>query len=138
VLLDTHVWLWAAEGETARFGPRTRRVLERGRGQDDLHVSAASIFEIAALYAAGRLDLASPAEQWIRASIQNSGLRAVDVSTGIAIDAGLIPTMALPDPFDRLIAATAAQAGMPLVTRDERILAYARAARSVRVVDAAQ
>jgi PIN domain nuclease of toxin-antitoxin system len=136
VLLDTHVWIWAAEGDARRLGRRAIRLVDRARSQGDLHVCVASMFEIAALYAAGRLELVQPAERWMRASIDDSGLRVIDISTAIAVDAGLLPATALPDPFDRLMIAAAMQAGHPLLTCDLRILAYARDTRRVRVVDA--
>jgi PIN domain nuclease of toxin-antitoxin system len=137
VLLDTHIWLWGAEGEKRRIGPRTMRAIERARARGELHVSTASIFEIAALQVAGRLDLATSAENWIRESIDASGLNVLDVTASIAIDAGAIPASALGDPCDRFLVACARRYALPLVTRDTRILYYARTVRTLRVVDAA-
>lgn len=138
MLLDTHVWIWAAAGESRRIGPETRRALERARSNRDLFVSAMSVFEIAALSTAGRLALTLPAAQWIRESIDRSGLQIVEISTAASLEAGLIPASTLPDPADRFIVAAASEAGVPLVTRDERILEYTRATRTVRVIDAAR
>jgi PIN domain nuclease of toxin-antitoxin system len=136
VLLDTHIWLWATEGDTRRIGPRTRRAIERARADDELHVTTVSIFEITALQVAGRLDLATSAERWIRESIDASGLRVLDLNAAIAIDAGSIPAAALADPCDRFLVATARHSRFPLITRDARILDYARLARTLRAVDA--
>lgn len=137
MLLDTHIWLWGAGGEVRRIGPRTRRAIERARTGGRLHVSAASIFEITALQLAGRIDLAMSAEAWIRESIEASGLKVLELTASIAIDAGSIPGTALADPCDRFLVASASRHALTLVTRDTRILDFARAARTVRVVDAA-
>jgi PIN domain nuclease of toxin-antitoxin system len=137
VLLDTHVWIWAAEG-SARLGPRTRRLLNREAAAGRLHVSAVSAFEISALSAAGRLVLSQPVDRWIRDSIARGGLRVLDLATGVAVDAGAFGAEAVPDPIDRLLVAAARDAEMPLVTRDQRLLGFAARTRLVRVHDASR
>jgi PIN domain nuclease of toxin-antitoxin system len=136
VLLDTHVWIWAAADAPRKLGPKTRRLLARGAAAGRLCVSAASAFEIAALHTAGRLKFNQPAERWVRESIERGRLRVLDVSTAIATDAGAVPADSLPDPIDRLLVAAARDRDLPLVTRDVAILEYARRTRLVRVVDA--
>lgn len=137
MLLDTHVWIWAATDAPRKLGPKTRRLLARAPTASRLHVSAASAFEIAALHTAGRLKLNQPAERWIRESIERAHLRILDVSTAIATDAGAIPSDQLPDPIDRLLVATARHRDLALLTRDAAIIDYASRTRLVRVVDAA-
>lgn len=55
MLLDTHVWIWAAADIPRTLGPKTRRLLVRAAATGALYVSAASAFEITALHTAGRL-----------------------------------------------------------------------------------
>jgi PIN domain nuclease of toxin-antitoxin system len=136
VLLDTHVWIWAAADAPRKLGPKTRRLLARGAAAGRLYVSAASAFEIAALHTAGRLKFNQPAERWIHESIERGRLRVLDVSAAIATDAGAVPSDSLSDPIDRLLVAAARDRDLPLVTRDAAILEYARRTRLVRVVDA--
>jgi PIN domain nuclease of toxin-antitoxin system len=136
VLIDTHIWLWIAAGEPRRVGPRTRRGIERARTRGELYVSVASIFEIAALQVAGRLDLSTTAENWVRDSIETSELKLLELTASIAIDAGAIPAAALSDPCDRFLVASARWHALPFVTRDQRIIEYAGHARTVRVTDA--
>jgi PIN domain nuclease of toxin-antitoxin system len=137
VLLDTHVWLWAAD-DHARLGRRTRRLLDKAAAAGTLHLSAVSMFEVTALHLAGRLLLATPLETWIRTSIDRGRLRVVDLTPGIAVDAGLIPVTSVPDPIDRMLIASARDLDVPLVTRDRKLLAYARATGFVRLADAAR
>lgn len=138
MLLDTHVWLWIAEAESRRIGPKTRRAVERARERNDLLVCAISEFEIAALHVLGDIDVSPSVELYVRESMATFGFKVVDVTATIALNAGFIPTTALADPIDRLIVAAAVHSGEPLVTRDDRILDYARTTRRVRVIDAAQ
>ena len=136
MLLDTHVWLAFVDGDRRRIGLRARRALDRAAGRGELSLSAVSVFELMALELSGRIQLAMPVQTWIRESINRLGCRLHDVTSAVAIDAGLISSSALADPFDRLIAATANMLALPLVTRDERILDYARSSQRLRVVDA--
>jgi PIN domain nuclease of toxin-antitoxin system len=137
MLLDTHVWIWAAAGEP-RIGPRTRRLLNRDAAAGRVFVSAVSAFEISALCAAGRLVLNQPAERWIRDSIARGNLRVLDLDTDVAMDAGALGVEAVPDPIDRLLVAAARDAEVPLVTRDRRLLDFAARTRLVRVHDASR
>lgn len=136
ILLDTHVWLWTAEGDAKRVGRRTRGLITREERQGTVRISPISIFELTALDTMGRLRLASPAASWIRDVLEVSGLRIVPLSPEVAVDAGAIPRDALADPIDRLLVASARQAQATLITADERILEYATDTSSVRVHDA--
>jgi len=136
VLLDTHVWIWLVSDEPRQLGPRTRRQLARATGVRAASVSTASAFEIAALHTAGRLHFSQPVDRWIGNSIERAGFKVIDVERDIATDAGMIPATSLPDPVDRCLVATAREYGMPLVTRDRRILDYAKRTGMVRVIDA--
>ena len=137
MLLDTHVWMWGAEGELRRLGRRTQRLIERARAASQLYISAASTFELAALHAAGRIHLSLPIDMWIDTSIEQGGLRLTDLTKPMAVDAGLIPVTALADPIDRMLIASARHLDVPFVTRDRPILDYARTTGQVRVIDAA-
>lgn len=136
MLLDTHVWIWAADDGTSKLGPKTRRAIAKAAVAGDLFVASASAFEITALATAGRLLLNQPTERWIHESIQRGGLRVVDIDAGIAMDAGAVPSSALADPVDRLLVACARAYGVPLVTRDRQIIDYATRTHLVRVTDA--
>lgn len=136
VLLDTHVWVWSIEGDVRRIGRRARQLLSRAELRDAIRISPATIFEVMALHTAGRLRFSRPAEQWIRDGLEAAGVRLAEVTPSVAIDAGVVPRSALPDPLDRLLVATARQLDATFLTSDARILEYASATRSVRVHDA--
>jgi PIN domain nuclease of toxin-antitoxin system len=138
MLLDTHVWIWAASDTPRRLGAKTRRLLNKTARQGDLFVASISAFEIAALATSGRLTLNQPAARWIAESIDRAALRVLELGLYASEDAGGIPAAALPDPIDRLLVATARHEQIPLVTRDAKIVEYARATRSVRVIDASE
>jgi PIN domain nuclease of toxin-antitoxin system len=53
------------------------------------------------------------------------GLQEARLSSTIAMEAALLPGDPHGDPADRLLIATARHRGIPLVTSDRRIIAYA-------------
>ena len=135
MLLDTHVWRWHAAGNDARIGRRARREIDRSAAAGALVVSVASMFELTALSAAGRLQLVPSAESWIRQSIEFGRMQVAEITAAIAIEAGSIPTSALADPMDRLLVATARAWDVPIVTRDAAIREYVTAQGGLRAID---
>jgi PIN domain nuclease of toxin-antitoxin system len=138
ILLDTHAWIWTVEGDVRRVGRRSRRMMTQAETRGALRVSPVTLFEVVALHTAGRLRLAQPPAEWIEASLDRSGVRLAEVTRGVAIDAGFIPRVALPDPLDRVLVATARQLDATLLTADSTILAYAAQTGNVRVHDLAR
>lgn len=136
LLLDTHAWIWSIEGDKRHVGRRARALIAGAEARERVRVSAVSVFEVAALYTSGRLRLSQPVEGWLRAALSVAGLRLAEVTPGIAIDAGAIPRMALADPMDRLLVATARQLGATLLTTDRQILEYAGRTGSLTVANA--
>ncbi len=53
------------------------------------------------------------------------GMEEATITSAIAIDASYLPGDFHSDPMDRLIVATARHLGIPIVTGDRKILAYA-------------
>ncbi len=113
-LLDTHVLLWLLD-DSPRLGATAREALSSG---SPVHVSAASLWEIAIKARTGKLtvpdDLAN--------ALVDAGL--VELSVAIAHTQRLA-TVELPhrDPFDAMLVAQARSAGLTLVTADAQVLA---------------
>ncbi len=136
LLLDTHVWLWAV-GLSPQLGRKATRLIEQAAARDQLRVSAASVFEVSMLTTSGRMHLAVPVHEWVGAALDTPGIKLAELTAPIAVDAGQIPREVLPDPMDRVLAATARRLGASLVTADRALLAYATATR-IAAVDARQ
>jgi PIN domain nuclease of toxin-antitoxin system len=135
VLLDTHVWLWLVEGERSRLGRKAIAAVERASLRAGVLVSAMSVWEVAMLEARGRIRLALPATEWVRAALRAPGVRLVELTPEIAVDSARLPGEVHGDPADRVLIASARATGARLATRDEWTLAYG-AAGHVAVLDA--
>ena len=71
-----------------------------------------------------RFLIAQPLQVWIDTALSQPGIGLAAVTPPIAVDAGLLSGIH-GDPADRILIATARALGCPLMTADERILAYA-------------
>jgi PIN domain nuclease of toxin-antitoxin system len=116
MLLDTHIFLWAVTG-SKRLAPDARRLLEAA---DYVHVSAASIWEIAIKARLGRID-ADP--RALAEIIEPSGFLKLPVKAAHAAVVAELPAHH-GDPFDRLLIAQAMVEPLRLVTSDAALARY--------------
>lgn len=114
ILIDTHVFLWAA-GVGGRLSESAEKLL-REPGQP-IYLSAASAWEIAIKWSKGRLTLpASPAEV-LNNVVAAAGITPLSVTFKDALAVAHLP-FHHKDPFDRLLVAQARMHGLKLMTAD--------------------
>jgi PIN domain nuclease of toxin-antitoxin system len=130
VLLDTCVVIWLSNGEPL---PTTAMSAMVNAGlTDGMFVSTASAWEIGLLSRPrpGRqpaLTCTPDPKTWFARFLAGPGIKEALITPAIAIDASYLPGDFHADPMDRLIVATARHLGMPVVTSDRKIIAYAEA-----------
>ena len=116
LLLDTQVLLWWLTDDARLDHDRRAAIAD----PDALvHVSAATIWEIAVKEALGRIEVGAD----LADEIERNGFLELPVSARHALAAGRLPRIH-GDPFDRLLVAQARQEGMRLVTRDSTLAEY--------------
>lgn len=123
VLLDTCALIWLAS--RAPIAPDALEAILHAAGRDGVHVSPVSAWEIGMLNR--RTPFRPDPATWFSTFMAGPGLLPAPFTADIAIAASELPEPLHRDPADRLLIATARRLGLPLVTRDERILAYGRA-----------
>lgn len=127
LLLDTHVWLWFALGDTGRLASPVRKKIEAAVHGGKLAVSVISVWEIGMLEAKGRIILGSPCEKWVATALELPGLRLIGLEPEIAVASSRLPGEMHGDPADRILAATARERDAVLATADERLVEYGKA-----------
>ena len=119
-LLDTHVLLeWL--GESPKLSAAQRRIVETANGDNPLHVSEISLWEIATLSELGRIRLGRPLREWLEAAVAPPLVQRVGISPAIAAEVAALPASFHRDPADRILVASARVLGATLLTRDRRI-----------------
>lgn len=98
LLLDTHVILWWLTDDSAL----AEDVKARLDNEPDIHVSAATTWEVAIKYAIGKLK--GPGDLLER--IRDSGFRSLPITIEHTVAAGRLPLLHR-DPFDRMLIAQA-------------------------------
>jgi PIN domain nuclease of toxin-antitoxin system len=135
LLLDTHIWLWYAEGIADMLSADTLAQIEEARQERRLHISVISVWEIGLLLAKNRIVLSAPLQDWIEQGAALPGLRVRALTTEVAIESTLLPGEPHADPADRFLIAEARVARLTLVTADRKIIDYGRAGH-IRVLGA--
>jgi PIN domain nuclease of toxin-antitoxin system len=127
VLIDTCAVLWLAQGEA--MSESGRAAIRAAAMGDGAYVSAATVWEIGQLCRSrgqrAPLVLLPDPETWMARVFAAPGLREAPLTRGIMWRASALPGAFHADPADRFIVATAQTMGVPVVTRDRAILAYA-------------
>lgn len=118
MVIDTHVWIWWMTG-APELSPEAVRVLDEAT--PGLLIADITLWEVAMLVAKGRVELRRPLDAWLKIACQ--AVEVVPISVDVAAQVARMPESFHGDPADRLIVATALARGLPLITRDRRIIA---------------
>ena len=121
VLLDTHVFLWAASAPE-RLSPVARNAIEDPK--NEVFISAAVVWEIVIKHALGKLRLPASPASFIPSVIAQLGFRALPITHEHALTVCVLPKHHN-DPFDRIMIAQARCEGMTLISTDRNVARYA-------------
>jgi PIN domain nuclease of toxin-antitoxin system len=124
IVLDTHVLVWIAEGDS-RLGEATRKLIEAESENGQILVPAISVWEIAMLVAKGGLGLGQDVRNWVGRALELGGVSLAELLPAISLESVALPGDFHSDPADRMIVATARYHQSTLFTADRQILDYA-------------
>jgi PIN domain nuclease of toxin-antitoxin system len=114
LLLDTCTFLWLSL-EHAKLSKTA--ILALDDPANELHVSEISLWEITLKFSSGKLPLPEPPRHWISETLEFHQIEPLPLLYPAIIRSGELPQVHA-DPFDRLIAAQAIEAGMTLLSPD--------------------
>jgi len=119
VVADTHVLLWMLRGSLRERSEHAAAVVESALTAHALHVSVGSFLDLRYLVDSGRLQ--ATVLDHLRSVVDGDAFAIVPLDMPILDAMAGVPRDHVPDPFDRIIAATALHLDLPLVTADESI-----------------
>lgn len=125
LLLDTCAVIWVANDEP--IAKEAHNAIAAALMADSpIYVSPISAWEVGLLAARGRISLSMSPERWFDRLLGAPGIRLAEMPPSVLIASSYLPGDTPVDPADRIIAATAREYDLRVVTRDQRLLAYAK------------
>lgn len=114
ILIDTHAFLWWAEGDRA-LPAKARKAI--GEQENDCVVSLASVWELAIKVNLGKLKLATSVQRYVVDNLAANSFGLLDIRIA---HVGMVETLPRHhgDPFDRLLIAQALTEELPVITAD--------------------
>jgi PIN domain nuclease of toxin-antitoxin system len=117
---DTHALLWYLQNKRGKLGSSSRRFFDRvDAGTASVFVPVTVMVEICESARAGEISLPGGFSAWGEALFASGFFHSVDLTWSIVRRSEEL--FAIPERGDRLIAATASELGVPLITRDPEI-----------------
>ncbi len=124
ILLDTCAILWLADGRPA--GPATRRLIDEETEGGEVFLSPITAWEIGMLSSKEKIILSKPPMKWLNELKSKTGIKWCDMPPSLLVQSSLLPGQIHGDPADRIIAASAREFELTLITGDKNLLAYGK------------
>lgn len=133
IAIDTQALVWYFQGDE-RLGSGAIQLIETQRATR-IVIPTIVAWEIAMLVDKERIALGLTPSLWFAHVLTTRGFEFGSFGVELGLDAGSLPGRIHGDPGDRLVIATARALDCPLLTSDEKILAYA-ANKHLKAIDA--
>jgi PIN domain nuclease of toxin-antitoxin system len=121
-VVDAHALLWAATGKPRLLGRAARKFFEAvEEGRAAAYVPTMALVEIGEASARGSITLTGGFERWTRGLVSSGKYHPVDLTVPIVLRAQSL--CMIPERRDRLVAATALELNVPVISKDAAIAA---------------
>jgi PIN domain nuclease of toxin-antitoxin system len=123
IVLDTHIFVWFLSKDS-KLSYEDVKKLNQAMQNEEIALSSISIWEIAMLHERNKIFLTQPFDAWIDEATEN--IKIINLNRAIASDSAQLPDCNHKDPADRFIISTARVYNAKLMTRDSKIIEYAK------------
>ena len=119
---DTHPLVWYVANYHRKLSRIALRLFDEAVHERALiYVPAVTLWEIAGLLKAGRVQLREPFGQWVASLLALRGFELAPLDVPVITESLNLNLALFDDPFDAAIVATARLSDLPLITKDKRI-----------------
>lgn len=118
---DTHTVIWYVFGDPRLSATARVFIEETAADGDEILFSSVSLAEMVYLVEKGRVDPTTLDEVLAACMREDAVLTEVPIDRYVARTMRSVPRAQVPDFPDRIIAATAVDAGLPVISRDRKI-----------------
>lgn len=125
-LLDTHILIWIAQNASNEVSKGFFAEVDAWSHSGKGYASPISCWEMGLLTSFGQLGLSRSIDRIWENFTRAGALKTADLSARVLLESTRLPGSLHRDPADRILAATAREYGLTLVTRDGRLLDYAK------------
>lgn len=122
-LLDTCAVIWIANNMPLR-DPAASEL--ESMSEAKVLVSPISAWEIGMLIANRKIALSIDSQSWFERLLKETEIGLAELSVPVLLSSSNLLESTIKDPADRILIATAREFGYTLVTRDRKILQYAK------------
>jgi PIN domain nuclease of toxin-antitoxin system len=119
-ILDTHALIWFLEGDQRLSGLARETI---ARGDNEVLVSMASLWEMSIKHSLGKLELRKPFAELIPEQLETNALGVLGVELSHVMELSILPHHHR-DPFDRMIIAQARVETLPVIGDDGAFDSY--------------
>jgi PIN domain nuclease of toxin-antitoxin system len=124
LLFDTCAAIWFMEDSP--FSTAANRAIQKTLAAGiPIGISPITAWEVGLLVSKKRLRLELEPLDWFERMVAEPGMQLIDMPPKVLIESSRLPGEPPSDPADRIIAATAREYRMAVVTRDRALTAYA-------------
>lgn len=124
LILDTHILVWWISDDP-QLSLRAKAAIEKEiQTEGVILISSITSWEVAMLISKNRLTLTMDVDTWLQTVSDIDCVKFVPIDNKVAVESTRLPGEFHKDPADRMIVALARLLSVPLVTADEKILAY--------------
>jgi PIN domain nuclease of toxin-antitoxin system len=120
ILLDTHIFLWFISGDT-QLATSVRDAIRDP--DNEVYLSAVSVWEAIVKYQLGKLPLPEPPETYLPKQRDLHQIASLFLDENSVVQLAKLPPLHR-DPFDRMLICQALHNGLTIATVDSAVRAY--------------